>query len=206
MTQHAFYFNGRRCTGCKTCQLACADYHNLSEGDWYRKIYEFGNGSWRKNEDGSWSTDAFVYHVSVGCQHCENPACMKVCPTGAMHKDTDTGLVLVDDTKCIGCGYCAMACPYGAPAVDREAGHSVKCDGCKDRVAEGKKPICVEACPLRALDFGTADDMATRGERADVAPLPSASRTNPNLFMTPSPDSVPAGAEKGMVSNRSEVI
>lgn len=63
-----------------------------------------------------------------------------------MHKNAETGLVAVDAAKCIGCGYCHMACPYNAPKVDREKGHSVKCDGCSERVASGNQPLCVRAC------------------------------------------------------------
>jgi anaerobic dimethyl sulfoxide reductase subunit B (iron-sulfur subunit) len=70
-----------------------------------------------------------------------------------MHKRED-GFVVVDEDICIGCRYCHMACPYGAPQFNAEKGHMTKCDGCYSRVAEGHKPICVESCPLRALDFG----------------------------------------------------
>lgn len=209
MTQLAFHFDAQRCTGCKTCQLACADYHNLDQEHWYRKVYEYGDGTWTKSGD-CWIADCFTYHVSLACNHCDDPACARACPTGAMHKDAETGLVTVDSGKCIGCGYCEMACPYGNPTIDRTLGHSVKCDGCADRVAEGKLPICVESCPLHALDFGPAEDMAQLGEQADIAPLPSKDYTHPNLFITPTqhaqpstlPDEAPAA---GSVLNPTEV-
>lgn len=184
MAQLAFHLNAQRCTGCKTCQLACADYHNLDQEHWYRKVYEYGDGTWKKEGD-CWVTDSFTYHVSLACNHCDDPACAAACPTGAMRKDDETGLVTVDDGRCIGCGYCVMACPYGNPTVNRAKGHSVKCDGCADRVAEGKLPICVQSCPLHALDFGERADMEKLGEQADIAPLPSKSYTHPNLFITP---------------------
>ncbi|EDV9796881.1 dimethyl sulfoxide reductase subunit B, partial [Salmonella enterica subsp. enterica serovar Livingstone] len=82
----------------------------------------------------------------------------KVCPSGAMHK-RDDGFVVVNEEVCIGCRYCHMACPYGAPQYNAAKGHMTKCDGCHDRVADGKKPICVESCPLRALDFGPIDEL-----------------------------------------------
>ena len=149
--QYGFYFNGRRCTGCKTCVLACKDLHDLPSSIAFRQVYEYGGGSWRRQPDGTVTQDTFCYYVSVACNHCGNPACVRVCPTGAMHKD-ERGLVSVDAARCIGCGYCALSCPYRAPKVDRDAGRSVKCDGCTRRVAEGGAPVCVEACPLRALD------------------------------------------------------
>ncbi|MFR4802833.1 MAG: 4Fe-4S dicluster domain-containing protein [Eggerthellaceae bacterium] len=102
--------------------------------------------------------DVYAYHVSLSCNHCERPECVHVCPTGAMHKN-ELDLVCVDAKKCIGCGYCTMACPYHAPSIDPFSRQSSKCDGCSDRVSEGKLPICVEACPLRALAFGRPDEL-----------------------------------------------
>lgn len=191
MTQLAFHFDAQRCTGCKTCQLACADYHDLDQEHWYRKVYEYGSGSWRKSGE-CWIANCFTYHVSLACNHCDDPACMRACPTGAMTKDPETGLVSVNAQICVGCGYCAMACPYGNPTVDREKGRSVKCDGCKDRVAEGKLPICIESCPTHALGFGTVGDMKKLGDQADIAPLPSKRYTHPNMFITPTKHAQPS--------------
>ncbi|MCR5583400.1 MAG: dimethylsulfoxide reductase subunit B [Eggerthellaceae bacterium] len=206
MTQYAFYLDTTRCTGCKTCEMACKDYRDLSSEVAYRKVYDYEGGNWEDAGDGTYTTTAFMYHISMSCNHCDNPACTQVCPTGAMHKDPETGLVSVDETKCIGCGYCHMACPYNAPKVDRSVGHSVKCDGCKDRVVEGKNPICVDACPLRALEFGTVEEMAKLGERGNIAPLPASSYTNPNLYIKPTDDARPAESGEGMVMNPLEVI
>ncbi len=209
MTQQAFHFNASRCTGCRTCQLACADYHDLSCEHWYRKVYEYGDGTWTRSGEG-WVTDCFTYHVSVACNHCDDPACVKACPTGAMRKDGEAGLVSVDADRCIGCGYCAMACPYGNPTIDRAKGHSVKCNGCAERVAEGKLPICVQSCPLHALDFGPVDEMRELGEQADIAPLPSKSYTHPNLYIAATRHAQPStlpdqDAAAGGVLNPTEV-
>ena len=207
--QYGFHFNARRCTGCKTCMLACKDLHDLAPEAAFRQVYEYGGGSWRRSEGGAVSHDAFCYYVSVACNHCGNPACVQVCPTGAMHKD-ERGLVSVDARRCIGCGYCALSCPYRAPKVDREQGRSVKCDGCTDRVAAGIAPVCVEACPLRALDFGEMEDLRERyGGVADLPPLPEATATSPNLVLT-----LPAVAEsdpdrvraEGRVLNGREIV
>lgn len=206
MTQQAFYFDSSHCTGCKTCELACKDYKDLTKDVSFRKVYDYEGGAWEEAADGTCTCTSFVYHVSMSCNHCDRPVCATVCPTGAMHKDTETGLVSVDENKCIGCGYCHMACPYNAPKVDRTVGHSVKCDGCADRVAEGKKPICVEACPLRALDFGNAADMAKKGAQGDIAPLPAPSYTGPNLYILSSDDARPADSLEGSVVNIMEVM
>lgn len=182
--QYGFHFNAKRCTGCKTCMLACKDVKNLDSSVSFRQIYEVGGGGWTRGADGSWVHDCFAFYVSSACNHCSTPACMEVCPTGAMHKD-DLGLVSVDERRCIGCGYCALSCPYHAPKVDRSVGHSAKCDGCAERVRAGSAPVCVEACPVRALDFGPIEDMRARyGTRADVPPMPDSSETGPNVVVS----------------------
>lgn len=206
MTQQAFFFDGTRCTGCKTCVFACKDKNDLGLGVAYRKVYEYTGGTTTKDAQGAYSTDVFSYYTSVPCNHCDEPVCVNVCPTGAMNKDGETGLVSVDSNKCIGCGYCVMSCPYNAPKVDRVKGHSVKCDGCKDYVANGEKPACVMACPARALKFGDVADMEKRGERANIAPLPEVSYTKPNLFIKPSADAKPANDRAGIVANPLEVM
>ena len=131
---------------------------------------------------------------------------MANCPQGAIEKDADTGAVRSDPEKCIGCGTCANACPYGAPKVDTEIMKSVKCDMCADKVAAGEKPVCVEACPLRALDFGDIDELrATYGDVAELAPLPAASETSPNLVITLPATAKPSGDATGAVLNPREI-
>lgn len=210
MTQYGFFFDNTRCTGCRTCTMACKDYHDNPDGVAYRKVYDVEGGSWSSAGDDAYTTDCFMYHISLGCQHCSDPACTKVCPTTAMHKDPDTGIVSVDATKCIGCGYCVMACPYKVPKVDRSVGHSVKCNGCIERVQQGKNPICVDACPLRALDFGPVQEMNSK-HGVDVklvrqiTPMPDPTVTEPNTLIKPSPAAEEATADNCTVVNFKEV-
>ena len=206
MATYGFFFDNSRCTGCRTCSMACRDYNDTPREISFRKVYDVEGGAWEQAEDGAYTTSAFVYHISLGCQHCANPACIAACPTTAMHKDPETELVVVDPDKCIGCGYCAMACPYGVPTVDRSVGHSVKCTGCIDRVKEGKKPICVDACPLRALDFDEIGVLrkAHTGVQ-QLHPMPDASITNPHLIIKPSAAAAAATADGVFIANPKEV-
>ena len=205
MTQYGFHFDGKRCTGCKTCVLACKDNKDLSTEIAFRTVYEYGGGTWNQ-KDGLWSNDAFSYYVSVACNHCDSPVCMANCPQGAISKDPDTGVVSSDPEKCIGCGTCMQSCPYHAPRVDEEKKKSVKCDMCIDRVNEGMQPICVEACPLRALDFGEIGELRQKyGETAAIAPLPDASETKPNLVITEPVNAKPVGDTAGSVLNEREI-
>ena len=112
--QYGFHFDGTRCTGCKTCMLACKDYHDLSCDVAFRQVYEYGGGSWSRSSDGLWSNDAFTYFLSEACNHCDSPACFAACSQGAIVKDEDTGLVYIDEEKCTNCGACAEACPLRA--------------------------------------------------------------------------------------------
>ena len=201
MTRNIISIDLDSCIGCHSCAVVCKQEDGVGLGTYYNKVLTVGpSGTY---------PDLEMYYLPVACQHCDNPECVSVCPTGAMHKD-ERGLVSVDAARCIGCGYCALSCPYRAPKVDRDAGRSVKCDGCTRRVAEGGAPVCVEACPLRALDFGPIDELREKyGAVADVPPLPDATATSPNLVLTPpapaqaDPDRVRA---EGRVLNIREIV
>ncbi|WP_413741759.1 DMSO/selenate family reductase complex B subunit [Sodalis sp. RH15] len=203
-TQYGFYIDSSRCTGCKTCELACKDYKNLGPDVSFRRVYEYAGGSWQQDGYG-YHQDVFAYYLSIACNHCEDPACVKVCPSGAMHKGDD-GFVVVNEDICIGCRYCHMACPYGAPQFNAEKGHMTKCDGCHERVAVGQKPVCVESCPLRALDLAPIGDLRDKyGDLAAVAPLPDPMFTQPNLVIKPNAGSRPLGDNTGYLANPKEV-
>lgn len=206
MTQYGFYFDTTRCTGCKTCEIACKDYKDLDLDTAFRKIYDYETGSIKQNSDGTVEQSVIAYHVSLACQHCDNPACVQVCPTTAMHKDDTYGLVLVDKNKCIGCGYCHMACPYNVPKVDRAKGYSVKCNGCEERLQNGMQTICVESCPLRALDFGEIEVLRKKyGSVAGIAPMPEERYTSPNIVIKPCSNAEMPDSRTGFVANPLEV-
>lgn len=201
--QYGFYFNANQCTGCKACQVACKDKWDLEVGVTWRRVAEFSSGEWTVNADGTFTQNIGTYYTSVACNHCENPACVDVCPTTAMHK-RDDGIVVIDQEACIGCRYCEWACPYGAPQFSAALGVMTKCNLCYDAVEAGDKPACVGACPSRALEFGELEELRAKyGSTNELAPLPSAAITHPSLVITPHRNAAPVGA--GPVANPEEV-
>ena len=158
MSQQAFYFDGTRCTGCKTCQMACKDYKDLSVGLSFRHVYEVTVGDTVKNADGAVTTTCVSYPLSMSCNHCDSPVCFEKCPQSAIIKDADTGLMSIDEEKCIGCKYCMAACPYGARIVQEKTGVVEKCRFCWDGEKPGNPPACVGTCISGARIFGDLDD------------------------------------------------
>jgi len=180
MKRLAFYFDSSSCSGCKTCQMACKDKNDLGPGQVWRRVYEVTGGGWKKQGD-TWQQDVFAYNLSMSCNHCEDPICVKSCPTKALLKRED-GIVQIDQNLCIGCKYCAWVCPYGAPQFNPEKGVMGKCDFCADYIDQGKNPSCVDACPMRALDFGDHQELLARyGPTDHIYPLPDPSITAPSL-------------------------
>ena len=175
-----FYFDMTRCVGCRACQVACKDRNNLDTGLIFRYAKTYETGSF---------PDVGMYTYSGSCNHCENPACITVCPTGAMYKAED-GTVIHDDDMCIGCKACMNICPYGAPKFDEVRAIVRKCDACASQRAKGENPVCVDACPSRALDFGERDELIAKyGEDLvkDLPILPDSSLTNPNTLIKAKP-------------------
>lgn len=205
MKQYGFYVDSSKCTGCKTCQVSCKDEKDLDVGPKYRRVYEYGGGNWLKIGD-IWKSNVFSYYLSISCNHCSVPTCVEGCPTGAMHKRPEDGLVVVNQSICIGCRTCEMRCPYGAPQFDFQKKLMSKCDGCYERVAEGLMPVCVDSCPQRALDFGEMNTLREKyGNGDQVAPLPDPLLTFPNLIVKAHIDGRPQGDTTGAIQNPDEV-
>ena len=146
MTQ-GFFVNSADCYGCKSCQVACANEKLLTPGVFIRRV--------RQINAAAPGGHAFV---SMACNHCDEPACVANCPTGAMAKREDNGAVVVDQDVCIGCGTCVNSCPYEVPQIDEEAGVSSKCTLCFDRLDNDHRPWCVQACPAEARIVGDLND------------------------------------------------
>jgi anaerobic dimethyl sulfoxide reductase subunit B (iron-sulfur subunit) len=204
--QMAFYFNASTCTGCKACQVACQDRNDLPVDVRWRRVYQYGGGNWISHPHLLIPNNIFVYSLSVACMHCENPLCVEVCPTAAITKRSD-GIVMLDSTKCIGCRYCEWSCPYGAPQFDEVAGVMTKCDFCQDLQANGQNPACVDACVMRALDFGELSELRAKyGDLAAIEPLPDASITHPAFTLTPHPHAQASGVGSGKLINLPEEV
>jgi DMSO reductase iron-sulfur subunit len=156
MTQHGFFIDISRCTGCNACVIACKQWHNIPPGPvkWMR-VYQWEEGSF-PNLD--------LNTLPIMCMHCSNPVCIEACQHGAIYKEDKYGAVLVDQSKCEGDRKCYDACPYGVPqfAGDEPGQKMSKCDMCIDRLEEGLKPICVLSCSMRALDFGPIEELRAK--------------------------------------------
>jgi anaerobic dimethyl sulfoxide reductase subunit B len=183
--QLAFHIDTSACGNCKACQIACKDKNNLPVGVLWRHVWQYGGGSWVQQGDVTVPNNVFNYGVSVACMHCQNPACVHVCPAGAMTK-RDDGVVLINQDLCIGCRYCEWACPYGAPQYRADKGVMSKCTFCEDLLAKGENPACVDACPMRAIEYGELGELRAKYGTLDaVEPLPIASVTSPSVVITP---------------------
>jgi anaerobic dimethyl sulfoxide reductase subunit B (iron-sulfur subunit) len=202
--QYGFYINVDDCTGCKTCMMACKDKNDLEVGLKYRKVIEYAGGSWREENGVAVADNVFAYTITAACMHCQDPACKKACPTGAMSKRED-GIVYVNESKCIGCSYCAWACPYGAPRLNVKRKVMGKCDLCRDFIDNGENPACVDACPMRCLEYGEVGELRAKyGNTAYVEPLPLPDMTNPSIVIKPS--RLNSGNKPGKVMNAEEEL
>ena len=202
--QMAFYFDASACIGCKTCQIACQDKNDLPADVFWRRVLQYGGGSWTLQDNIYTPNNLFNYFLSTACQHCESPICRDVCPTGAVAK-RDDGVVLIDTDKCIGCRYCEWACPYGAPQFDEETRVMTKCTFCEDLLAQGENPACVDACVMRCLDFGELEELRQKyGDANAIEPLPSAQYTQPALVITPHKHAQASGQGMGRILNLPE--
>ncbi len=158
------------CVGCHACAVNCKEWNSggvsapLTDRDpygadpvgvWFNRVHSFEAGD---GEEGR------TVHFPRSCLHCEEPACVTVCPTGASYKRAEDGIVLVDEDICIGCKLCSWACPYGAREFDDDAGVMKKCTLCIDRIYNDnlpeteRVPACVATCPTSARHFGDLGD------------------------------------------------
>ena len=194
----------KRCIGCHTCAMACKAANNSPEGVWWNRVLTDG-GETMDTPKGEYPNLSMQF-MAVSCQHCENPACVKVCPVGATYKDPETGVVRQDYDKCIGCRMCMAACPYtgvrsfnweepkyavdeafGDADVPRHQKHVVeKCTFCYQRIAKGDDPACMELCPGRARTWGDLDDPSSEvaklvREREHMQLLPERG-TKPSVY------------------------
>lgn len=177
-----------------------ADADQKASNDAFLRKFDMKE-NWRRVtfiEFGTKAPDVEVVPMSMSCNHCAEPVCMKVCPVKAISKDEEFGAVIVDSAKCIGCGACAKACPWGAPqyfeALEKtplgspEHPHMTKCDMCVDRLRAGLKPACVASCPGRALECGPMDELRKLHPEATLdavgAPRALVEQTKPNVLYT----------------------
>ena len=204
--QLAFHIDASICTGCKACQIACQDKNNLPQTMFWRHVVRYEGGNWVREGSTLRPNNVFAYSLSIACMHCANPICMESCPTEAIYK-RDDGVVLIDQSKCVGCRYCEWACPYGAVHFDDANGVMTKCTFCADLLDQGQNPACVDSCVMRAIDFGElADLQAKYGDVNAIEPLPDASYTNPSLVITPHKASQASGTGTGKVTNLPEEL
>lgn len=205
MSQWGFYFDQSKCTFCHACEAACRVWNEARRADagahplaqlttgqapedakpgWYymkeslRRVTRLLEGDEPPNVRG--------FNLSLSCNHCTDPACVTACPTGRLYKEGERGLVLEDPEKrCVSCMRCRAACPWDAPQFcpDLSRPVMVKCDMCAGRLDEGRKPACVAACPMRALDAGPMEELKRRYPDSvrEVRGF-SANETGPNII------------------------
>lgn len=204
------------CVGCHACAVNCKEWNTGGhsaplpdydpygadpDGVWFNRVhsYEAGEGA-----------EGRTVHFPKSCLHCEDAACVTVCPTGASYKRVEDGIVLVNESDCIGCGLCAWACPYGAREMDMDAGVMKKCTLCVDRIyndhipQEDRVPSCVRTCPANARhfgDFADPDSAVSRmvAERGGYDLMPEQGTRPVNKYLPPRPkaDAMPASGGCG---------
>lgn len=171
--QLGFVHNNVDCIGCRACEIACKDKNGLAAGPRFRRVQYIEGGKF---------PEVFAYKVNMSCNHCAEPACLPTCPTGAIWKHKENGVVDIDSTLCIGCRRCEAACPYGAPQFDPADGLVKKCNMCIDELESGRKPYCVMACMMRVLDIGPIDKIrAGQYETKAIGPGEQTVRAIKNL-------------------------
>ena len=186
MTQMGIYFDQTRCTGCYTCMVACKDWYDIDAGPVNLMRV-------RCIESGTFP-ELFAAYLASPCYHCANPLCVQACPEGAITKREDDGIVVVDRDKCVGVDKCPRkclkACPWHAPQFGPEAGAKMqKCDLCADRLEVGQAAICVEACPMFALEVGPIEALREKyGDNLTAVGFKYLKRFEPSACFKPKSD------------------
>ena len=145
--QLEFFVDPSRCIGCKSCMQACSECDTHKGESMIHLEYIDRTRS--------------VQTVPVVCMHCEQPTCAEVCPADAIKRTGDGVVQSARKPRCIACGNCVVACPFGVPELYLDRQLMMKCDMCYDRTSEGKKPMCATVCPSQALFFGTREELAS---------------------------------------------
>lgn len=154
MAQNTLVIDLNRCVGCMSCNAACKMNNDVPIGMFWNKVLRVGP---IPRFEGAVFPDTDWYYLPVQCQHCENPECVNVCPTGASYKAED-GTVQIDAESCIGCQACLSACPYNVRTLNEETSVVEKCTLCKDSIDEGELPQCVSQCVGLAKWFGDIEE------------------------------------------------
>ncbi len=172
--QHGFFFTADNCIGCHACEAACSEKNENPAHIAFRSVGYVEGGSY---------PDYKRLNISMACNHCDDPVCLKGCPTRAYTKHVEYGAVLQDPDTCFGCGYCTWVCPYNAPQLDPVKGQVSKCNMCVDRLEVNLKPACVSACVGNALDFGVIEQVPDKREQAltQIPGFPTPEITHPNI-------------------------
>ena len=187
--QLSFYFDQTRCIGCHACTVACKGWHDVPAGPASRRrVSAVEKGTYPK---------LFAAFISAGCFHCATPSCTDACPTDAVSKRSSDGIVVVDRDECLGADscdrFCLEACPYNAPQFGSEENAKMqKCDFCIDRLDQGKRPICVDACPTRAMDAGPLSEIQEKyGKTGECTGFTYSNDVMPSVVMKPKPEMYP---------------
>ena len=191
--QMGFYFDQTRCNGCFTCIVACKDWNDV----------EAGPASWRRVktlEKGEYP-DLFVTFLSTACHHCVEPTCIPACPVDAISKQELDGVIVVDREACLGkdnCELCLQACPYDAPQFGAEENAKMQlCNFCLDRLVEGKKPACVDSCPMRTMDAGPIEELRAKyGDIREAEGFAYSEKLMPSIVFKPKKDTEDRALQK----------
>ncbi|WP_455554843.1 formate dehydrogenase subunit beta [Comamonas sp.] len=167
-----------KCIGCKACQTACMEWNDLRD-----EVGTLAAGVYDNPTDltaDSWTVMRFAEYENEatgnlewlirkdGCMHCEDPGCLKACPSPGAIVQYANGIVDFQQDQCVGCGYCVTGCPFNIPRISKKDNKAYKCTLCSDRVAVGREPACVKTCPTGAIMFGTKKAMHDQAERRIV--------------------------------------